>query len=154
MTMCYSEPVVVNLGVLFWASGCESCCVILSQWFWIIVSYAEPVVMNGGELFWSSGCESWYVVLSYWLWIMVFYAKPSGCEPWCSMLSKVIVNHAVICWAQWLWVMAIYDVPGLWIIVSYAEPVVGNHAVLFWFEWLWIMVCNVEPVVVDYCVLC
>ena len=28
----FAEPVVVNDGVLFCASGCESWCVILSQW--------------------------------------------------------------------------------------------------------------------------
>ena len=54
----YAEPVVVNHGVLFWASGCESYCVILSQWLWIMVIYAEPVVVNHGVLFWASGCES------------------------------------------------------------------------------------------------
>jgi hypothetical protein len=30
--LCYAEPVVVNNGVLYFASGCETWCVILSQW--------------------------------------------------------------------------------------------------------------------------
>jgi hypothetical protein len=67
----YSEPVVVNHGVLFWASGCESCCVILSQWLWIMVCYAELVVVNHGVLCWASGGESWCVMLSQRLWIKV-----------------------------------------------------------------------------------
>jgi hypothetical protein len=41
---CYSEPVVVNHGALFWASGCESCVIL------------------------SSGCESWWAMLSQWTW--------------------------------------------------------------------------------------
>jgi hypothetical protein len=121
--VCYDEPVVVNHGVLFWASDCESCCVIRNQWLWIIVCYADPVVVNHGELWWTSGCESWCVMLSQWLCIMVCYSEP------------VIVNHVVFFWA----------------IVSYADPVVVNHGVLGWgsdcesccvilSKWLWIMV--------------
>jgi hypothetical protein len=29
--VCYDEPMVVNHGDLWWATGCESCCVMLSQ---------------------------------------------------------------------------------------------------------------------------
>jgi hypothetical protein len=94
----------VNHGVLFWNSGCESWCVILKQWLWIMVCYSGPVVVNHGVLCWASGCESWSVMLCKWLWIMVCYAGPvvvnhgvvcwdSGCEPWCAMLS------------QWLWII-------------------------------------------------
>jgi hypothetical protein len=32
--VCYSEPVVVNHGVLCWASGCESWCALLNQLLW------------------------------------------------------------------------------------------------------------------------
>jgi hypothetical protein len=46
--LCYAEPVVVNHGVLYWASGSESQCDILSQWLWIMVSCAEPMVVNDG----------------------------------------------------------------------------------------------------------
>jgi hypothetical protein len=137
-------------GVLFWASGRESSCVILSQWLWIMVSYAEPVVLNHGVLFWASGCESWYVILSQWLWIMVCYAKPSGYESWCIMLSKVVVNHDMLCWAQCLWIM-----------VYYAEPGVVNHGLSCWAsgceswwamlsQWLWIMLWYAESVVVSH----
>ena len=57
--VCYTEPVVVNHGVLFWAIGCESYGVLcLNQRLWIMVCYAEPVVVNHGVLFWDSGCES------------------------------------------------------------------------------------------------
>ena len=44
--------------------------------------------------------------------------------------------------------------PGVGIMVCYAQPVVVNHAVLYLFEWLCIMVCNVEPVAVNHGVLC
>jgi hypothetical protein len=65
------EPVVVNHGVLCWAGGCESWCVILSQWFWIMVCYVEPMVVNHVLLCWSSGSGSWFIMLSQWFWIMV-----------------------------------------------------------------------------------
>ena len=32
---CYAEPVVVNHGVLYGANGCESWCVMHSQWLLI-----------------------------------------------------------------------------------------------------------------------
>jgi hypothetical protein len=48
ITVSYDEPMVVNHGVLCWASGCESWCVILSQWLWIMLCYSEP----------ASGCRS------------------------------------------------------------------------------------------------
>jgi hypothetical protein len=105
--VCYAEPVVVSHGVLSWASGCESCCVMLSQWLWIMVYYSEPLVVIHGVLCWASGCEWWGVMLRQWLWIMGCYAEPmvvnhgvlywaSGCELWCAMLS------------QWLWIMVCY----------------------------------------------
>jgi hypothetical protein len=50
---CYAEPVVANHGELCWASGCESCCAMLSR-----------MVVNHVELCWAD-----------WLWIMVKYAK-------------------------------------------------------------------------------
>ncbi|SMN17155.1 hypothetical protein CRYPD_11 [uncultured Candidatus Thioglobus sp.] len=46
---CHTEPVVVNHGVLCGASGCESWCVIQSQWLLIMVINDEPVVVNHGE---------------------------------------------------------------------------------------------------------
>jgi hypothetical protein len=77
----------VNHGVLSWACGCESCCVMLSQWLWISMCYSVAVAVNHGVLFWASGCELCCVILSQWIWIMVSYAEP------------VVVNHGVLCWA-------------------------------------------------------
>jgi hypothetical protein len=93
------EPVVVNYGVLFWTSGCESWCVMLSKWLWVMESNAEPVVVNHGVLCWASDCESFWVILSQWLcswcvmlgqclWIMVCYTDP------------VVVNYGVLCFAS------------------------------------------------------
>ena len=46
--MSYAEPVGGSYGVQCCASGCESVCVILSQWLCVMVSYAEPVVVSHG----------------------------------------------------------------------------------------------------------
>jgi hypothetical protein len=48
--VCYAEPVVVIRGELWWATGCESWCAMMSQWLCIMVCYAEPVVVIRGEL--------------------------------------------------------------------------------------------------------
>jgi hypothetical protein len=111
MIDCHAVPKVVNHGDLCWASGCESWCVILSQWLWIMVWYARP-----------SSCESWCIMLSKvvmnhdvvcWaqsLGIMMYYAEAmvvyngvlcwaSGCESWFVILS------------QWLWIMVWYSEP-------------------------------------------
>jgi len=37
--VCNDEQEVVSHGELCWASGCESCYIILSQWLWIMVCY-------------------------------------------------------------------------------------------------------------------
>ena len=112
--LCYVEWMGVNHGVLFWASGCESCRVMLSQWLWlwimlcyaepgcyesqcamltqwlqIIANYAEQVVVNHVVLCCVGGCESWcFFMLSQWLWIMVCYDEP------------VVVNRVELCWAS------------------------------------------------------
>jgi hypothetical protein len=67
-TIVYAEPVAVHLGVLCWASGCESWCVIL-----------------------GSGCVTWCVMLSQWLWIMVIYTEPvvHGSQP----LANIITHY-------------------------------------------------------------
>ena len=130
---------VVNHDALCWA-----------QWLGIMVCYAEPVVVNHGLLCSAKCCESWCVILSQWLWIMVSYGKPTGYESWCAMLSKVVVNHDALCWAQWLGIM-----------VCYTERVVVNHGLLCWVsgcewcfimlsQWFWIMVYHAEPVVVNH----
>ena len=158
--MCNVEPVVVNHGMLCWVSCCELCFAIL---------------VNHVELFWASGCKSCFVMRCQWLWVMVSYAvpgvwimvcfaKPSDCESWRALLSKVVVNHDMLYWAQWLRIM-----------VCYSEPVVVNHGLSCWasgFEWrfamlsqwlwiivimlsqwLWIMVYHAEPVVLNHGVL-
>jgi hypothetical protein len=61
--VCYYVPVSVTHGELCWDSGCESQCVILRHWLWIIVSYAESVVVNDGVLCWASGCEALWTML-------------------------------------------------------------------------------------------
>ena len=53
---CYAEPVVVNHGVLYGSSGCESSSVILSQWLFIMMGIAEQVIANHDEFYCSSGC--------------------------------------------------------------------------------------------------
>jgi len=56
--VCYDEPVVVNHGVLYGSIECESWCVILSQWLFMMMCIAEQVIVNHGEFYCSSGCES------------------------------------------------------------------------------------------------
>jgi hypothetical protein len=51
MMACFAEPVIVNHGVIYGASGCDSWRVILSQWLLIMVCYAAPVAVNHGVLF-------------------------------------------------------------------------------------------------------
>ena len=49
--VCYPETVVVNHGMLYWANGFESWCVMLNQCFGIMVCNADPMVVNHGVLF-------------------------------------------------------------------------------------------------------
>ena len=100
------EPVLGNHGVLCWTYGCESWCVMLSKWLWIMVCHAEQVVVNHGVLCWVSGCELCCAMLVnhgelYWA---------SRCETWFDMLWR------------WLWVMVSHVVPGVWIMMCYSEP--------------------------------
>jgi hypothetical protein len=167
--VCYTEPVVVNHGVFYWASGWKLWCAMLNQWLLIMDCYAVPQVVNYGVLYWASGCESWCVMQSKWLWIMVCFTAPvvvnhgvlcwvSGCG--CELCCAMLVNHEELYWAsgceswfamlcQWLWVMLSYAVPGMWIMVCNAEPVVVNHGVLCWTEQLWIILCYTEPIVLE-----
>jgi hypothetical protein len=100
IAMCYAEPVVVNHWELWWASGCESWCVMLSRvcgnhgvlcWTsgWesrceccasgcASLCYAEPVVVNHSVLCCASRCEPWRVMRRQWLWIMLCYYVPVG----------------------------------------------------------------------------
>ena len=53
-----AEPVVMNHGVLYGVSGCESWCVILNQWLLVMVCIAEQVIVIHGEISCASGGES------------------------------------------------------------------------------------------------
>ena len=128
------EPMVVNYDVLWWTSDCESWCVMLSQWLWIMVCYAELVAVNHAVLYWSE-----------WLWVMVCNAEPvvvkhgvlcwaSGCEFMCAIVNRTVVNH-VLYWADCDLVM-----------VCHAEPLDMNDMS----QWLWIMTCYGGPVVVNH----
>ena len=139
--------VVVIDAVLYWASGyeslcggCESCCVILSQWLWSMVYYAEPVVENHIGLWLASDCESRRGMLGQWLWIVVCYAEP------------VVVNH-VLCWAHGCESCCAMLSQWMWFMVRYAEQLVVNHGVLYRPEWLWIIVWYTEPNGCQSCVI-
>ena len=62
----YAVPKVVNYGVLYEPSGCESWCAMLCQWLFIMMCIVEQVIVNHGEFYRSSGCESWCAILSQW----------------------------------------------------------------------------------------
>jgi hypothetical protein len=147
--VCYGEPVVGYHDVLCcasgwvlimvslcWANGCESFCVMLSQWLWIMVCYVES---------W----DSWCAMLSHWFWIMVCYAEPvvvhhgvlfwtSDCESRYVILSPVVVNHVVLYTVPVVVNQCVILNNWLWFMVSYAGPVVVNH------------MCYAEPVVMNY----
>jgi hypothetical protein len=160
ITMCYAEPVVINHSVLCWASGyvvlcwvrgCESWCVMLSHWLWIMC-YAEPMVVNHVVLCWARGCDSWcsyaeQVVVNHgvlywagWLWIIGWYAEPSGCES-CVILSRVVVNQGELCWVS-------RCESGLSCWTSSCEWWCAMLS-----QWLWIM-CYTESVGLIHGVLC
>jgi hypothetical protein len=122
---CNTESVVVNHGVLYGASDCESWWCLLCQWLWMMVCYAESIVVN-------------YDVLC--LWIMVSYAEP------------VAVNHGLLCYASG-WVMVSYAVPGMWVMVCNAEPVVVNHGVLCWASGCEFMCAILNRIVVNHVLL-
>ena len=86
-------PMVVNYDVQWWTSACDSWCVMLSQWLWIMVCYAEPV-----------------------LWIPLCYTEPNSCESCCVILSRLCFSYGVSCRAigyEWYEPMVVnYDV--LW----------------------------------------
>jgi hypothetical protein len=154
LIVSYAGSVVVNNGVLCWASGCETLWVMLSS-----------VCRNHGVLCWASRCESLIVMLNQWLWIMVGYSVLVG------------LNHGELCWARgwqscciilsqcyeslWvmlresLWIMVCYDCQlwyehcqRVWILLCYTEVVVGNHDVnavpvgVNNVEWCWASGCE------------
>ena len=148
-TLCVMlSSVCRNHGVLCWASRCESLRVMLSQWSWIMMCYSVPVGVSHGELCWARGWQSCCIILS------------QCCESLWAML-RVVVNHGVL----WL-TIAIWTLCQLvWILLCYTEPLVVNDCELCWTsgceswcvilsQWLWIMVSYAEPVVANHVVLC
>jgi hypothetical protein len=149
--VCNAEQVVVSHGELCWASGCESWCVMLRQWLWIMVCYAEPVgvkhgvilsqwllimdcytvakVVNNGVLYWASGCKLWCVILSKWMWIMVSFTVPvvvnNDLSCWvsdCEICCTILVNHGALCWAIGCESWFVMLCQWLWVMVSYVVP--------------------------------
>jgi hypothetical protein len=122
-----SQPVVVNHGVICWASRCEPWCVILSQW----------VVLNHEVLWWTSCCESWYAILSQWLWInntLLFTTNDSAYQ-------TMIHNHS----------LAQYNKPWFTTTGSSLHSMIHccasgcESCCALLSQWLWLMICNVEP---------
>ena len=164
--MSYTEPVVLNHGELWWARGCKSWCVMLSQWFCMIASYSEPMVVNHVVI-----CSAGLI------WIMVSYAESVGMKQVCYT-ELVVVGHGVLCWAsgcESLYVILFQSVVVNHIEWSWAcgceswfvklSQWLWYHVVLCWTsgceslcvilsEWLWIMLCYAEPVVVNDDELC
>ena len=117
--VCYSEPVIVNQGMLYWA-----------QWLWIMLFYILCQWSWISVLYWTIGCDSWWAMLGQWLWII------------CVMLSQwlwiivcfgePVVNHGELCWdsgcESW-WAMLRHWV---WIMLCYAWAELVNHGELWW----------------------
>jgi hypothetical protein len=113
---------------------------IHNLWHSMTIHDSQPLAHHSIQWFTTSGSELHTMTHKHWLRIT-------------HHVSKVVVNHDVLCWVLWLWIM-----------VCYAEPVVVNHGLLCWAsgceswcvilsQWLWVMVCNSEPEVVNHCVL-
>ena len=156
--VCNAEPEVVNNDVLWWASGCEPWCDMVSQWLWIILCYA---------------CESCQIILSHWLWIMVCCAVPvvvshgelysawcvhdgvicyaNGCDSCSAILIRVVVNRSVLCWASGCVSWCVMLRQWLWIMVCHSETVIVNHGVLLWASGCesWCAILS-HPVVVNH----
>jgi hypothetical protein len=99
-------------------SGCESWCVMLIKWLWIMVCNAEPVVVSHGVQCWANGCVSWCTMVSQCLLIMVCNSEP------------VVVNHGLLCCAKGCNLWDVMLCQWFWIVLCYTEPVVVNHGVL------------------------
>jgi hypothetical protein len=140
-----THPVVVNHGVLWWASGCESWWAMLSHLLWIMVCYAEPVGVNHSH--WHSINT---MIHNHWLSIAHYDSQPQAQNntPWFTTTGKyhnslrfttigcydepVVVNRGELCWAicceSWCAMLSQW----VWIMMCYTEPVVVDHVVLFW----------------------
>jgi hypothetical protein len=150
--VCYAEPVfceslcailvVGNHVVLCWGSGCESWCVKLiqwlwimvfyaEQWLWIMVSYDEPVVVHHGVIFWASDCESRCVIQSPVVVNHVVLYCPSGCESVCYAEQLVVIN-CELCWASGCESCYVMLIQSLFIIDVSTELMVVHHGALCW----------------------
>jgi hypothetical protein len=145
--LCYSEPGVVNHGLLSWTSGCES---IHNHWFrktpWFTTTGSEEYIAIHNHWLNISQHDSqqqvqpnkpWFT--TSWLWIMVCYSEPVGLNMVCYV-ETVDVNHSELYWAcecesWWLMLSQWFKCAMLsqwwWRMVCYAEPCVVNHGVLF-----------------------
>ena len=143
----------MNHVVLLCASGCESCCAMLSKWLWIMANYDVPVVVNHVVLCLANGCELWWVMLWQWLWIMLYYAEPVVGNHDVNAVT-VCVNHIVLFWAsrwesrcehcasrceswwamlkQWLGITLRMLCKWVWITMCYSVPIGVTHGELCW----------------------
>jgi hypothetical protein len=134
--VCNSEPVVVNHGLLCGASGCESWCVLLSQWL-LIMMYIQHCTL------WltPTGSAKHTMTQNHWLSTTHHDLQSIAQDytPWftinCSGLHTMIQNH----------LLRITH-------VSFAGPVGVSHGVQWWAsgcelwcvmlsQWLLIMDC-------------
>jgi hypothetical protein len=129
--MSNAERVVMNHGVLCWASGCESWCVMLCQGCesWCVML--------------CQGCESWCVMLSQWLWVMVCNAVP-GVWIMVCYAEPVVVNHGELWWGRGCESLCVMLRQWLCIMVCYAEPVVVNHGLICEAQWSGIVMYYAE----------
>jgi hypothetical protein len=67
--VCIAEPVVVNHGVLCWASGCESCCAILSRLHWFSITHhdLQPLAQHYTAWFTTTGPSQHVIIHNHWL---------------------------------------------------------------------------------------
>jgi hypothetical protein len=97
-------------------SACESWCVMLSQWLWIMVCNAVPEVVNHGMLCWAMIHNHWLSITNH--------------------DSQQLVRHSTLWFTTTGLSLAHHDsqpfCSGLWIMVYYAELVVVNHGLSYW----------------------
>jgi hypothetical protein len=128
--VCYAEQwLVVNHGVIWWASGCEPLCTMIHQrWLSITHHDAQPISQYNRQ--WYTTTHSLNIALTesqplaqnktqftmcYAVPFVVSHCRQcctSGGESWCAMLCQccesccamlsqwVFVNHGVLFWAS------------------------------------------------------
>jgi hypothetical protein len=88
IVLSYGEPVVMNNGVLYLDSGCDSWCAMLRQLLWIMVCYSEPVVVN------HKMHNHWHsintMIHNHWLSIAHYDSQPQAQNntPWFTTTGK------------------------------------------------------------------